>query len=108
MVVHPFPNLAQLAQPFMDSLHLLFRRGDVINHPWVVTVQGLERADADGGVHAVVVRELGFWEQGCPLGLFAAEAPQVMLQTLVGSFGLSIGLRVVSGRESLFGFSDLA
>src|SRR6266404_6346358 len=50
-----------------------------------------------------VVCILGEWEPFSPVSLCSVpEYPEVLFQPLVGSFGLSVRLRVVSGADVLF------
>ena len=53
-----------------------------------------------GCVDRVVIGKFGEVENICPVILMIAEkAPQILLQRLIGSFGLAIGLWVVAGGE---------
>ena len=51
-------------------------------------------------VDRVIIGEFGEVENICPVILMIAEeAPQVLLQRLICSFGLAVGLWVVAGGE---------
>ena len=51
-------------------------------------------------MRCVVVRKLGQGEEIDPVILLVVDIhPQVLLQDLVDSFGLAVGLRVIGGRK---------
>ena len=62
-----------------------------------------------GGVDVVAVGKLHQGEECVPVILsFSDKEPQVLFQFLVDLFRLSVGLRVVSGAQSLVDFQESA
>jgi hypothetical protein len=70
--------------------------------PGVITVICIERAQPRSRQKRVVVSLFGQWQKLHPIILLvAAVLSEIGLEHLVDAFGLTVGLRVKSGRHSL-------
>lgn len=66
----------------------------------VVAFVGIEGRDTGGGVRSVVVRELRERKKRTPVILLEVNvSPEVLFQSLIDSFSLSVSFRVITGGE---------
>lgn len=72
-----------------------------VDHPVrMVALVCEERRDAGSNAGSVVVRELGERKElGLVVLLVVAIHPKVLLESLVGALGLTVGFRVATGSE---------
>ena len=67
---------------------------------WVVALIGIEGRDTGGSTWCIIVCELGEWEQAKPIVLLViAIDSDVLFQSLISSFGLSITFRMITQGE---------
>ena len=68
---------------------------------WFIAIQEGERRCLSGAVWGRVMVEFSGGEELCPFSrVIGAEDMEIGLEFLIGSFGLSVGLRVVGSGES--------
>src|SRR5882724_3630268 len=66
----------------------------------MITLIGKEGCNAGSGTRSIVISELSYWKEFGPIILLVvAIDSEVLFQSLISSFGLSITFGVISGSE---------
>ena len=70
------------------------------SNAWMVALVGVEMCNAHGSTWHVVVCKLSEWEQAKPIVLLVvAVDSDVLFQSLISSFSLSVTFRMMTGGE---------